>query len=183
MLGTILGLVAGGGLIWWYAEHTGDDNSAEGIDTEVLTGPAATETAGQLADAIGWPYFWNRGTPATPWSDGPRGVDCSGFAQMALVRLGLLSSSAPDRSSSALAYACDPVDVCEQVPGDLAYYPGHVAVVIGDPDLDGHSAVMCATGHKGTEGNVPGEEVKVYATARYRSDFVTYMRLKPENRA
>lgn len=180
----LLGVLAGGAVVWYYFDAMADNqNSAEGMDTEVLTGSAASAVAGELADAIGWPYWYGQGGPSTPWANGSRGVDCSGFAQMALVRLGLLSSSAPDRSASALAYACDAVAVGEQVPGDLAYYPGHVAVVVGDPDLDGHSAVMSADGHATTRGDVASEHVKVHSTARYRGDFVTYMRLKPENAA
>lgn len=180
MIAYVLGLGAGGALLWWYYEMTIDnDNSAEGMDNGVLDSWSASEVAGELASAIGWPYWYSKGTPATPWSQGAQGVDCSGFVQMALVRLGLLSSSAPDRSAASLAAVSDPIDVGLQQPGDMAYYPGHVAIVVGDPDLDGHSAVMCASGHKGTQGDVPGECVKVYSTAQYRSDFVCYMRLKP----
>lgn len=184
MFAYLLGIAAGGGLLWWYYEQTVDnDNSAEGMGADVIEGWDAESVAGELASAIGWPYWYGKGTPATPWSSGPQGVDCSGFVQMALVRLGLLSSSAPDRSAAGLADVCDPVDVGEQVPGDMAYYPGHIAIVVGDPDLDGHSAVMSADGHATTQGNVAGECVKVHGSARYRSDFVCYMRLKPEYQA
>ena len=38
----------------------------------------------KITDSIGWPYVLGRGSPSTPWADGPKGVDCSGHAQMAL---------------------------------------------------------------------------------------------------
>lgn len=180
MIGYLLGLGAGGALLWWYYEMTVDNNnSAEGMGSDVLDTSTAAAVAGELASAIGWPYWYGQGTPATPWSQGSRGVDCSGFVQMALVRLGRLASSAPDRSAAGLAAVSDPIDVGLQQPGDMAYYPGHVAIVVGDPDVDGHSAVMSADGHATTTGNVAGECVKVHGTARYRGDFVCYMRLKP----
>lgn len=166
------------GLLAYYVKNRGDNSALE--DQEGPLAPRdAVDVAGQLGDAVGWPYFFGRGTPATPWENGPEGVDCSGFAQMALVRLGILSDYATDRGARTLADDSDPLETGEQEPGDLAYYPGHVAVVISDPGEDGHSEVMCASGHATTFGNLPDTEcVKVYATALYRSDFVTYMRLR-----
>jgi cell wall-associated NlpC family hydrolase len=163
-----------------YVRARGYGGSREDIaavdDSTQLDGEAAL-----LADSIGWPYVYGRGTPATPWSEGPRGVDCSGYAQMCLVRLGRLSSSATDRGASSLAYGCDPVAVGDQTPGDLAYYPGHVVVVASYPDaLTGHSAVLSASGDAQdlVAGLNPNARVKLYTSALYRGDFLTYMRLK-----
>jgi hypothetical protein len=150
--------------------------------------PAVSSSLGEiegeailLQDSIGWPYVYGSGTPATPWSDGSRGVDCSGYAQMCLVRLGRLSSGASDRGATSLAYGCDPVAVGDQFPGDLAYYPGHVVVVASYPDaVTGHSAVLSASGDPSdlVAGANPNARVKLYSTALYRGDFLTYMRLK-----
>lgn len=161
------------GLLWYWAQERGDNSALGGSD---YVGNA--NAAGELADSVGWPYWWGKGSPSTPWSEGPQGVDCSGYACMALVRLGLLSSSAPDMGARTLADESYPVEVGDQVPGDLAYYPGHVVVVVSYPGEDGHSAVIGASGHSTTFGNVAGECVKVHTTALYRPDFVTYMRLK-----
>ena len=132
-----------------------------------------------IRTSLGWPYFFGRGSPATKWEDGPKGVDCSGYAQMVLVRLGKLSSSAGDRGARTLANDSDPVAVGAQKPGDLAYYPGHVMVVASSPDKSGHSMVIGASG--GTEttlGNDANARVKLFDSAMYRKDFVTYMRLR-----
>jgi cell wall-associated NlpC family hydrolase len=129
--------------------------------------------------AHGWPYAWGGGAPSTPWADGPKGVDCSGFVQMALVRLGYLDSGATDRGARALADGCVPVSLGEQEPGDLAYYPGHVMLVCGPPGQDGHAPVIGASGGTSdTHGDDPKAYVKVFDTGAYRRDFVTYMRLK-----
>lgn len=129
--------------------------------------------------SLGWPYFFGKGTPATKWSDGPNGVDCSGYAQMVLVKLGLLSATAGDRGAAALADDSDPIAVGEQRAGDMAYYPGHVMIVAGNPGSDGHSPVIGASGgDKLTLGNNPNAKVKLFDSALYRGDFVTYMRLK-----
>lgn len=134
-----------------------------------------------VSDAYGWPYYWGKGAPSTPWTDGPQGVDCSGFVCMALVRLGKMSASTGDLSSRAIADRSDPVAVGNQRPGDIAYYPGHVMLVVGQPsdDYDGHSAVMGASGGRSsTLGNDPNARVKVFPAGNYRSDFVTYGRFR-----
>jgi cell wall-associated NlpC family hydrolase len=169
------------GLLGVYVALRGGTNSARedtmpDDDAGLLQGDALA-----LADSIGWPYAYGRGSPSTPWSEGPNGVDCSGYAQMCLVRLGRLSSSASDRSASGLADACDPIAVGAQEPGDLAYYPGHVVVVASYPlSTGGHSAVLSASGR--ATDVIPGARadarVKLYDSGAYRSDFVTYMRLK-----
>lgn len=132
-----------------------------------------------VLSSIGWPYYYGKGSPSTPWDDGKNGVDCSGYAQMVLVKLGKLSKSASDRGASKLADDSNPVSVGSQKTGDLAYYPGHVMVVAGPPGADGHSPVIGASGGNAlTLGNDPNAKIKLFSTAKYRNDFVTYMRLK-----
>jgi hypothetical protein len=109
-----------------------------------------------LADSRGWPYVRAMGTPQTPWDKGRRGVDCSGYAQMALVRLGILSPQTPDQASSGLQVMSRPVSPGTQLPGDLAFYGRrgkgvvHVEVVTTMPGVDGHSLVQGASGDTGS---------------------------------
>lgn len=137
------------------------------------------------AESEGWPYFWGKGAPSTPWSDGSKGVDCAGYVNMMLVEAGYLSASEPDRGVTDLANICDPIAVGDQEPGDMAIYngAGHVVIVIGPPGADGHSPVASASG-KGAEdvGQNPNSHVKLFSTALYWDAFNTYMRLKPEHR-
>lgn len=169
------------GLLWWWAHDRGDGSELEDVEGEAVNGSTLIESSirAKLSDAIGWPYFFGKGSPSTPWEDGPEGVDCSGFVQMALVRLGKLASTASDRGAATLADDSDPIAVGSQRAGDLAYYPGHVVLVVGSPGADGHSPVMSASGGTSTTfGDDPNARVKVFSTAEYRSDFVTYMRLR-----
>lgn len=158
----------------WYVRQRGA-NSAREDQVESLE----TTCDPTLSTALGWRYYFGKGSPATPWSSGPDGVDCSGFAQMALVKLNLLSSSAPDRGARTLADDSDPVELGQQRIGDLAYYPGHVMVVAGSPGYDGHSPVIGASGGTSTTlGTDENARVKLFSSGAYRSDFVTYMRLR-----
>ena len=175
LLAVILGVPLA--LLAWYVRARGDGSERED-ESELGEGTAAA-AADELADSLGWPYFFGGGSPATPWSEGSEGVDCAGYAQIALVHLGLLSSSAPDRGAASLADDSNPIDVGDQEPGDLAYYPGHVMVVISYPGSNGHSKVMGASGGTATTfGDDPGAYVKAFDSALYRGDFVTYMRLR-----
>lgn len=168
--------LAGVGLWRKKAAQRGSNSAVEDDDEKTTT--KGTD-AGEIMEALGWPYFWGRGSPGTPWGDGPAGVDCSGFAQMALVRLGLLPRSAPDRGARALADSSDPVELGSQRTGDLAYYPGHVMVVVGPPGAGGHSPVMGASGGGSTTfGTDPEARVKLFDSGAYRGDFVTYMRIR-----
>jgi hypothetical protein len=175
-LGLLVAGAAGIGSGLWWAYRRGSNSKRE--DVPPVDNPHLDAT-GMLYESIGWPYFWAKGSPATPWESGPDGVDCSGYAQMALVRLGLLSPGYSDRGARSLADDSDPVVVGSQRPGDLAYYGGHVMVVLSQPGADGHSAVIGASGGDGTTfGNDENARVKVYDSALYSGNFVTYMRLK-----
>lgn len=119
-----------------------------------------------ITSAVGWPYMYGGGSPATPWSDGPKGVDCSGLAQMALVRLGIMSSAETDRSAQGLADASYWVDEVDARKGDLAFYGEswdqvtHVTVILGD------GTVLSASG-SGTSG-----AVVVRDKPGYRQDYL-----------
>lgn len=182
-------LVGVGLLVFVARRELGGDDASVREDIEPYGGNAVyqgidtyPELGDLIAEADGWTYWYGRGAPSTPWMDGAAGVDCNGFVQMALVRLGILSAAAPDRSARAMADACDPVPLGEQRAGDLAYYPGHTMLVAGPPGADGHSPVIGASGGRSTtKGDNPSARVKLFPTGAYRGDFATYMRLKPEN--
>ena len=176
MIAAIFPAVALGGFAYW-AYRRGYNSARE--DIPPVSNNTSTNLPSNVTEALGWPYWYGKGTPSTPWSDGKNGVDCSGFVQMALVRMGSLSATYSDRGAAALADDSDPIPVGSQQPGDMAYYPGHVALVASYPGSDGHSMVMCASGKATTLGNVENDKVKLYNTALYRGDFSTYMRLKP----
>jgi hypothetical protein len=133
-----------------------------------------------IIDSVGWPYFYTLGSPSTKWESGSLGVDCSGYVLMCLVRLGIISEKTNDMNTATIANECDPVEIGSQIPGDIAYYPGHVMLVCNYPGANGHSAVVGASGGgRTTIGNDPNARVKVFTTAKYRDDFVCYMRFKP----
>tara|TARA_R110000868_G_scaffold50318_2_gene160911 strand:- start:317 stop:850 length:534 start_codon:yes stop_codon:yes gene_type:complete len=168
MLG-VAAAAAGGA---WWVRQRGANSAREDMseDLSVNCDPV-------LATALGWPYWFGKGSPATPWESGAEGVDCSGFAQMALVKLNLLSSSAPDRGARTLADQSEPIEIGQQQIGDLAYYPGHVMVVAGRAGVDGHSPVIGASGGGEFDlGNNPNARIKLFPTALYNTEFVCYMR-------
>lgn len=173
--------VAVGAAAWFYRRKVVEPaNSAqEGI--AAVNEPTWDDT-GSLYSWLGMKYNYGYGTPKTTpeeaWKDG---VDCSGFAQFALAEMGLLDRNYPDRTSTTLGDDCDAIEIGQQEPGDLAFYDGHVMVVATFPDagLDGHSAVIGASGgDSSTKGDNPNACIKQFETALYRDDFLTYGRLK-----
>lgn len=175
-----LAVALGVPLVLWriWSDERGDNSELEDMPTGYADLDAVDASCASLLDSIGWPYWYGRGSPSTPWADGADGVDCSGHAQMCLVRLGLLSADASDRGATALANASEALQLGNQVPGDLACYPGHVAVVVSYPDASGHSQVLSASGTRATAGDNPAHVVKLQPTGAYRSDFICYMRLR-----
>jgi len=136
--------------------------------------------ADTLGSYIGAPYYFGKGSPSTPLSEIWSGADCSGAVQMGLVAIGYLDSKAPDRSVVGLANICDPIEVGQQQPGDLAIYDGHIMLVYSYPRSDGHSAVWgMHGGGKSDLGNNPNARLDVMGTALYWKDaFLTYARFK-----
>jgi cell wall-associated NlpC family hydrolase len=155
--------------------------------------PAATATRSQgpaseiLLTAVGIPYSYGAGSPATPWGKMARGLaggwglDCSGFAQAALAKFRRLPRNAPDRSASQLAAASKPVAWGKQRPLDLAFYGrpiSHVMIVLSLPDKSGDSEVIGESGGRSsTNGDNPKAAVKVFSSARYRKDFIRFGRI------
>jgi len=179
----VLVLVALAGAAWLLAGKgkgivlAAEDSSREDIDDEE-GGYSMPDDLTEIADALGWRYWYGKGAPGTPWSSGPDGVDCSGFVQMALVRLGRLPSTTIDRSVAGLWSACTEVAEGDQLPGDIAFYPGHVMLVYGAPDASGVSRVIGASGGRSTTlGDKATAYVKLFADHRYRSDFAAFGRL------
>lgn len=138
-----------------------------------------------LLGAWGIPYSYGAGTPldgAHEWPPEPlpkgigggRGFDCSGFVQAALVHLGLLPATAPDRAAATLYQVSSPVTEAERL-GDMAFYGvgriSHVMLCLGD------GAVLGACGGTpSTNGTDRAAYVQV-KPLRYRSDFRGVRRL------
>lgn len=182
----IVAIAAAGAAAYLWSRSKRPANSADRdaiLPSEYGQG-VAPECDELVQSCLGWPYYYGRGSPSTPWEQGAQGVDCSGLVQMCLVRYGLLSPKSVDRGATDLANVADPVPVGSQKPGDFAVYPGHVTFVVGwpDPDLEGHSPVISASGGtSATKGNDPNAYVKLFDTANYRrtDGFITYARIRP----
>lgn len=160
-----------------------DDDSRTEVEDEVTDYDGIVvydELREIIEQSLGWPYYWGRGDPSTPWEDGELGVDCSGYTQMVLVRLGQLASSAPDRNAYNLAMASDAVPVGQQRAGDWAYYAGHAMIVAGPPGADGHSPVIGASGGGSDDyGDNPNARIKMFKNGgTYGPKLVSYCRVK-----
>lgn len=145
--------------------------------------------AAVLLDALGWLYTWGGAAGVTTWAaakaiaaKGLGVVDCSLFVSLALVVMGIRKTFRR-YTSGGLAAASDPIAWGKQVPGDIVYYPGHVMMVLSHPDANGDSQVIGASGGGSkTHGDNPNAKVKVFASMKYRKDFVCVMRLKASER-
>lgn len=132
--------------------------------------------------AFGIPYAFGAGEPkhgANGWPPDPlpvghgggRGLDCSGLAGAALVHLGILPPTAPDRTAAGYFDLSKPIPTEMARLGDLAFYgqPGrvrHVTVCLGGGVILGANG-----GGAKTYGDNPGAFVKLDRVA-YRSDFL-----------
>ncbi|MEO8273490.1 MAG: NlpC/P60 family protein [Chloroflexota bacterium] len=127
--------------------------------------------AGRPSDVVRWP-------PATAPTGvhGGRGVDCSGFAQVALVHLGLLAADEHDRSAAALYDLAKPIAVGLEQMGDLAFYGSggrvsHVMVVV---------APGIVMGARGGDQTTNGDNPRAFCQLeplRYWSLFIGVRRL------
>ena len=98
-------------------------------DAPVPTTPVATPIVIERADIaiaaahelIGTPYHYTGSTPAT-------GFDCSGFTSWVWAQAGVTLP----HNSSAQRGAIPAISRAELAPGDLVFWPGHVAMYIGD---------------------------------------------------
>ena len=148
----------------------------------------------ELIRSVGAYYRWGAGTLGDGpkrWPQGP--FDCSGYVQAAWLAMGIIRPNAwddprtayveDDTGSLGLANACDPLpgSLAEQIKaarvGDLAYYPGHVMLCIGDGMCIGASG-----GDSETKSNTNRGRVQV-VPIDYRRDIVVVGRLKDEYRA
>lgn len=95
---------------------------------------------------VGIFYAWGAGGPASKFpvpargADGSYGYDCSGLVQAALVKLGLLSATAPDRSANELYRASRRIQPGAHRVGDLAFYGAeehvdHVGIVFDEDHI------------------------------------------------
>lgn len=180
-------LLLGGGALFSLSRGgaVGDSSTREDMAEAKVTGSGI---AAVLLSALGWLYTWG-GAAVTTWSAaaalhaaGKAVVDCSLFASLALVKMGLRRTF-KRYTAATLANACDPIAWGKQMPGDIAIYPGHVMIVLTAPDAHGDSSVIGASGGGSqTHGDDPNARVKTFKSAKYRGDFVTFGRLKATER-
>lgn len=147
--------------------------------SELLRDPRVQELIG----LVGAPYWWGKGDPSTPWP--PKACDCSGWHQMVLVRLGILSPTEPDRTAHSLAMISNPIGNRDPKLGDGAYYgkkrDGEVHITHVMTCLGGGWAIGARGGGSKTKGDNP----KAYVDLRkldYRNDLIVVGEIKPEYR-
>ncbi|OZC75778.1 hydrolase [Rhodococcus sp. 06-418-5] len=106
-------------------EHIGRGVEIRLPDGSTVTAPNA-EAAGAVRSALtqqGVPYAWGGTTPG-------RGLDCSGLTQWAYAQQGIEIPRLAQEQDIGSAVAPG-----EVMPGDLAVWDGHVAMVIGNGQL------------------------------------------------
>lgn len=157
---------------------TEENNGSEGYNSTEENDAPVSDTGtidARLAGLLGVPYIWGDGSPAGY----AVGLDCSGLVQVAAVALGLLSSSAPDRTAQQIADYCEHVSGAVKA-GDVACYGKswsnvtHVAVAASSGDAD--APVLSASGGgRSTTTPTEGAEVKLFSSQNYRSDFLGWV--------
>lgn len=140
-----------------------------------------------LLRAFGIPYAFGAGEPkhgAGAWPPDPlpvghgngRGLDCSGFVQAALVHIGKMKATEPDRTAASLWAFTKPIAPELAAVGDLAFYGQagnvrHVTLCLG-----GGVCLGANGGGTNTYGDKPGAFVKL-DRIRYREDFLGVRRI------
>lgn len=108
----------------------GSTGSAAGLQIDLPDGSVATAPNAEAAAAVrnaltqqGVPYEWGGTSPGV-------GLDCSGLTQWAYGQAGVdIPRLAQEQGIGS------PVDQSELLPGDLAVWDGHVAMVIGNGQM------------------------------------------------
>jgi len=132
-----------------------------------------------LLSKLGTPYFWARGDLSTGWDEAEEGLDCSGWAQVALREIGIVRSDAwSDLTSWQLAEHCDDVEPGDAILGDLFFYGtqriSHVTVALG-----GGMCIGANGGGSRTKGDDPAACIQVRPWC-YRRDFISAGRIQKE---
>lgn len=83
-------------------------------------GSGTPEVIALARQYIGYPYVWGTG--------GPNTFDCAGFTKFIYAKIGITLPF----SSSAQRYVGTQVSASEAKPGDLLWWPGHVAIYLGN---------------------------------------------------
>lgn len=156
------------------------------VDTQNRAAYAAFVAA--VREAEGQLYLWGGGHSLLPaWPDP---YDCSGYVRAAWRRVGIVGHTFRSYSSKELADLCDPIAVGQQAPGDAAFYGtggvSHVVVVLSAPMKTGggHSYIIGANGGgPSTMANDPSAAVTIEKPGYWQSGFITYGRLREENRS
>lgn len=105
------------------------DVASRGEDRAALTSdvpPVSVDTSSIAAAAIsmtGIPYVYGGATPA--------GMDCSGLVVYVFAQFGI---NLPHQSE-AIYSSGTVIPSSERQPGDVIYYPGHVAIYVGDDSM------------------------------------------------
>lgn len=142
---------------------------------------------GLFETARGRPYVYGGGHANARFPEGARGLlspprlgwDCSGLTLALLAALGLIPWDwAGPRTSGDLRKLLAPVVRGQQRPGDIAAYPGHLAMVATWPDGRLDSVVIEAgPGGSKVNGDDPRSFVRAKSSIDYRSDLLLIGRM------